>query len=131
MTIPDFPTTSPTALPKVAVVIPCYRVVPVVLDVLRGIVAEVHRIYCVDDSCPEGSGRFIDEDCQDARIKVVHHKENQGVGGASVTGFRLALQDGEDIVVKLDGDGQMDPTLLPGFLKPILDGRADYCKGNR
>jgi len=85
----------------------------------------------VDDSCPEGSGRFIEEHCQDARIKVVRHEENQGVGGASVTGFRLALQDGADIVVKLDGDGQMDPTLLPRFLKPILDGRADYCKGNR
>jgi dolichol-phosphate mannosyltransferase len=85
----------------------------------------------VDDSCPDGSGRFIEAHCRDARVKVVRHEQNQGVGGASVTGFRLALQDGADIVVKMDGDGQMDPTLLPRFLKPILVGRADYCKGNR
>ena len=64
-------------------------------------------------------------------MKVVWHEKNQGVGGASATGFRLALQEGAGIVVKLDGDGQMDPCLLPRFLNPILAGRADYCKGNR
>src|SRR2546429_1916702 len=122
---------SPTPPPKVAVVIPCYRVVPVILDVLRGIGPEAHNIYCVDDACPDGSGRFIEEHCQDARLKLLRHQENQGVGGASVTGFRSALHDGADIVVKIDGDGQMDPSLLPRFLKPILAGRADYCKGNR
>src|SRR6266487_1051175 len=103
MTIPHFQTNWPTAQPKVAVVIPCYRVVPAVLEVLQGIGTEVHRIYCVDDSCPERSGRVIEEHCRDARIKVVRHEENQGVGGASITGLRLALQDGADIVVKMDG----------------------------
>ena len=128
-------TTSATSLiatpPKVAAVIPCYRVIPAILDVLRGIGPEVQRIYCVDDACPEGSGPFIEKHCQDNRVKVVRHEENQGVGGASITGFHLAAQDGADIVVKLDGDGQMDPSLFPRLLKPILEGRADYCKGNR
>src|SRR6266542_5528829 len=131
MVEPHFQIGSPTAPPRVAVVIPCYRVVPAILEVLRGIGTEAHRIYCVDDACPEGSGRFIEEHCKDTRVKVVRHENNRGVGGASVTGFRLALQDGANIVVKLDGDGQMDPSLLPRFLRPILLGRADYCKGNR
>jgi len=116
---------------RVAVVIPCYRVVPTILEVLQKVGPEVRLIYCVDDACPEGSGRFIEDHCKDSRIKVVRHTENQGVGGGAITGFRLALKEGADIVVKIDGDGQMDPSLLPRFLKPILAGRADYCKGNR
>jgi dolichol-phosphate mannosyltransferase len=117
--------------PRVAVVVPCFRVVPAILDVLRGIGPEVQNIYCVDDACPEGSGRFVEERCADKRVKVVRHDQNSGVGGAVVTGFRLALREGADIVVKIDGDGQMNPSLLPRFLMPILAGRADYCKGNR
>src|SRR5690606_29907223 len=54
-----------------------------------------------------------------------------GVGGAIMTAYRQALEDGMDIVVKIDGDGQMNPELLPLFVKPIVDGRADYTKGNR
>jgi glycosyltransferase involved in cell wall biosynthesis len=115
----------------VAVVIPCYRVVPTVLEVLRQVGPEANRIYCIDDACPEQSGRHIEKQCRDPRVKVICHQKNQGVGGATITGFRAALADGAEIVVKIDGDGQMDPALLPRFLNPILAGRADYCKGNR
>jgi glycosyltransferase involved in cell wall biosynthesis len=115
----------------VAVVIPCYRVVPAVLDVLRKIGPEADRIYCVDDACPDKSGSFIESQFRDPRVRVIHHQNNQGVGGATVTGFRAALGDGAEIIVKIDGDGQMDPALLPRFLNPIQSGRADYCKGNR
>jgi glycosyltransferase involved in cell wall biosynthesis len=62
---------------------------------------------------------------------VLHHTANQGVGGATLTGFRQAQADGADIVVKLDGDGQMDPALIPALVRPIVEERADYAKGNR
>jgi dolichol-phosphate mannosyltransferase len=62
---------------------------------------------------------------------VIAHEVNQGVGGAVISGYQAALRDSHDIVVKIDGDGQMDPALLEGFVSPILDGRADYTKGNR
>ena len=48
-----------------------------------------------------------------------------------MTGYQAAINDGMDIIVKLDGDGQMDPRLIPGFVAPIVDGEADYTKGNR
>ena len=57
--------------------------------------------------------------------------ENLGVGGAVIAGYRQALADGATIVVKLDGDGQMDPSILMEFITPIIDGEADYTKGNR
>ncbi len=116
---------------RIAVVIPCYRVVNNVLGVIMAIGSEVSRIYVVDDCCPDGSGDFVEKNCNDERVVVIHHHENQGVGGAVITGYLAAINDGMEVIVKLDGDGQMDPKLMPGFIFPILEGEADYTKGNR
>jgi len=116
---------------KIAVVIPCYKVKDHILDVIAGIGGDIVQIYAVDDHCPVGSGDFIEAHNQDRRVKVLRHAENQGVGGAVMTGYRAAIEDGMDIIVKVDGDGQMDPALIPAFVAPIASGEADYTKGNR
>jgi dolichol-phosphate mannosyltransferase len=110
---------------RVAVVIPSYRVKQHILNVLDGIGEEVANVYVVDDKCPEKSGQFVLDNCRDRRVTVLFHEENQGVGGAVITGYRRATQEGAD------GDGQMDPALIGNFVQPILEGRADYTKGNR
>ena len=117
--------------PLVAVVIPCYRVTRHILEVLARIGPEVTGIYCVDDGCPDGSGRIVEEQSRDPRVKVLRHSENRGVGGATITGYRAALAAGYDIVLKIDGDGQMDPASAPSFIAPIRQGWCDYTKGNR
>lgn len=124
-------TNETTSMPMIAVVIPCYKVTRHIKGVVDAIGGEVQAIYCVDDCCPEKSGDFIDANLTDPRIRVVRNPVNKGVGGAVMTGYRQAIEDGADIIVKVDGDGQMDPTLLPGFIAPILRGEADYSKGNR
>lgn len=126
-------TTSPSAsMPaRIAVIIPCYKVTRHVLSVLAAIDDAVTAIYCVDDACPDGSGRLIQAEANDPRITVLFHQHNRGVGGAIKTGYRAAIADGMDILVKVDGDGQMDPALLMDFVAPIADGHADYTKGNR
>lgn len=116
---------------KIAVVIPCYRVTRHVQGVIASIGPEVARIYCVDDACPDGSGEFIEQQVADARVRVLRNVTNQGVGGAVMHGYRAAVADGMDIIVKIDGDGQMDPALLPRFVAPLIRGEADYTKGNR
>jgi glycosyltransferase involved in cell wall biosynthesis len=115
----------------VAVVVPAYRVAGSIADVVSRIPAFVRWIYVVDDACPERSGERLRAAVSDTRIQVLVHETNQGVGGASITGFRRALADGAEIVVKLDGDGQMDPAFLPELILPIQAGEADYAKGNR
>ncbi|MDG2525641.1 glycosyltransferase [Stenotrophomonas sp. HITSZ_GD] len=115
----------------IAVVIPSYRVVRHIQEVLAAVGPEVALIYCVDDACPEHSGDFIEAHVTDPRVRVLRHEKNQGVGGAVMTGYRQAIRDGAAVVVKIDGDGQMDPSLLPHFVGPILRGEADYTKGNR
>ena len=115
----------------IAVVIPCHGVKRQILDVLAAIGPECCAIYVVDDACPEGSGDLVEAECHDPRVRILRCEQNQGVGGATLAGYRAALDDGAEILVKLDGDGQMDPGLIPRLVHPIQLGEADYCKGNR
>ncbi|WP_133512428.1 glycosyltransferase family 2 protein [Candidatus Thiosymbion oneisti] len=116
---------------KVCVVIPCYKVRDHILGVIKGIGSEVDLILVIDDACPENSGAFVGKNCVDPRVRVLRHAENQGVGGAVMTGYETAIDEGMGIIVKVDGDGQMDPALIPFFIQPIVSGEADYTKGNR
>ncbi|MEI7669510.1 MAG: glycosyltransferase family 2 protein [Pseudomonadota bacterium] len=114
-----------------AVVIPCFKVKSSVMEVIKSVPAFIDKIYVVDDFCPENTGKYVESNCQDERIKILYNETNMGVGGAMITGYKQALADNCDIIAKLDGDGQMDGTLLPKFINPIIKGQADYTKGNR
>ncbi len=116
---------------KIAVIIPAYKVKKHILGVIGQIGPEVSAIYVVDDCCPEGSGDFVSEHCRDSRVKLLRNKVNQGVGGAVMAGYKAALLDGYEVMVKIDGDGQMDPGLVSSFVAPVIAGQADYTKGNR
>ena len=117
---------------RIAVVIPCYKVTQFLPDVLARIGPEISAIYCVIDGCPEGSRKAAnDAATRDPRICVLEHESNRGVGQAFLTGCQVALRDGAEIVVKLDGDGQMDPNDIPRLVEPLKNGSADYSKGNR
>lgn len=113
------------------VVVPCYRVGDALLDLLARIPAEVDRIHVVDDACPDGSGALVEARCQDPRVVVHRNARNLGVGGAVMAGYVAALDAGAEVVVKMDGDGQMDPAALVQLVAPIVRGEADYAKGNR
>lgn len=116
---------------KIAVVVPCYKEKAHVLDVIKNIPGNVDHIFCIDDACPEQTGQYVKDNCQDPRVHVIQHSTNIGVGGAMITGYRASLEAGVDIVLKIDGDGQMDPELIPRFINPIISGHSDYTKGNR
>lgn len=116
---------------EIAVVIPTYKARNHIMTVIDAIGPEVARIYVIDDSCPDQTGDFVAANCKDERVSVIKHKENQGVGGAVMTGYKAAIEDGMHIFVKIDSDGQMDPALIMDFAAPIIDGEADYTKGNR
>lgn len=116
---------------EIAVVIPTYKACDHILSVIDKIGVEVARIYVVDDCCPDKTGDFVVSNCNDNRVSVIKHEENHGVGGAVMTGYKAALEDDMDILVKIDSDGQMDPALILDFVAPIINGEADYTKGNR
>jgi len=115
---------------RVAVVIPAYceaRLIGLSLSTLPGF---VDAIYVVDDGSPDATSDAA-RAVGDARVRVIRHVTNQGVGAAIVTGYRAALAEQADVVAVMAGDAQMDPADLPAVLAPVLTGRADYVKGNR
>lgn len=116
---------------RVAVVIPCFKVCDRILSVIERVGPEVEAIYVVDDACPEGSGKLVEAATRDPRVHVVYNSVNEGVGGATLRGMERASRSGADVIVKIDGDGQMDPALIGRFAAPIARGEADYTKGNR
>lgn len=116
----------------VAAVVPAYNVGGVIAAVLRQIPPLVRTIVVVDDASADDTGVVVDRFAEvDHRVIVVHHETNRGVGGAMVTGFRTAIDAGADIVVKIDGDGQMPLWFVPQLITPLIAGEADYTKGNR
>lgn len=116
----------------IAAVVPAYNVGRELPGVLRQMPQIVQTIIVVDDASRDDTYAVAMRWAQlDPRISVVRHERNRGVGGAMVTGFRTALESGADILVKVDGDGQMPLWLIPQLVEPLVDGTADYTKGNR
>jgi len=115
---------------QVTVVLPAYNEARHIAQVIQTIPELVDRVIVVDD-CSKDQTYEAALACQDARVVALHTPENQGVGGAMVTGYRHALELGADIVVKMDADGQMIPDYLPRLLDALIDGGYDYAKGNR
>ncbi|ADB61372.1 glycosyl transferase family 2 [Haloterrigena turkmenica DSM 5511] len=144
----------------VGVVVPAYNEEGFVGDVLRTMPEYVDRIYAVDDCSTDGTWDEIRQTAEeingaaeesvaavradeqpvtatdggpafDRRVVPIQHETNRGVGGAIKTGYLEALEDKIDITAVMGGDGQMDPDILSRFLDPIVEGKADYTKGNR
>jgi len=115
---------------RVSVVVPAYNVAPHILEVLKTIPDFVDQTIVVDD-CGSDATSTILAQVYDPRTTIIRHETNQGVGGAMVSGFKRALSDRADLVVKMDGDGQMDPGYLSALLDPLIDEDISYTKGNR
>lgn len=119
-------------IPTIGVVIPAYRVQDQIGWVLDNIPAFVSAIIVVNDASPDEAQKVIEERAlKDDRIVPLRHEKNQGVGGAMLTGFTEALARNLDIIVKVDGDGQMDPAQIKDLISPLLENEADFTKGNR
>lgn len=117
---------------SIATVVPCYRVEREITAVITSLPDYIKHIIVVDDASPDRTAQLVaDLAAHDSRIVLVRHEKNQGVGGATITGFQKALELDAQIVVKVDGDGQMDTSYLPDLLIPLILGQADYTKGNR
>jgi glycosyltransferase involved in cell wall biosynthesis len=115
---------------RIAVVIPAYREARLIGRTLAGVPAFVDAIYVVDDASPDETAAAARR-AGDERLRLLCHEANRGVGAAIVTGYRAALSEHADVVAVMAGDAQMDPRDLPAVLDPVLNGSADYVKGNR
>lgn len=116
---------------QITVVIPVYRCKKHIASVLSKIPSFVSHILVIDDKCPEQTGLYVSQNITDPRVTVYFSEINGGVGSAMKRGFQEALKLAPDVVVKMDGDDQMDPKFLEPLTTPIIRGDYDYTKGNR
>ncbi|MFB3886348.1 MAG: glycosyltransferase family 2 protein [Thermodesulfobacteriota bacterium] len=117
---------------SVAVIVPAYNEERLIGKVLKTIPAFVDHIAVVDDASRDRTEEVVkNHQADDSRIIYLRHSKNEGVGGAIVTGYKWARDNGIEISVVMAGDGQMDPEDLPKLLDPVVEREADYSKGNR
>jgi glycosyltransferase involved in cell wall biosynthesis len=115
---------------RVAVVVPAHDEEELIGGTLAGIPEFVDRVYVVDDHSRDATATRAQE-TGDARVEVISHQQNEGVGAAIVTGYRRALTEGIDVTCVMAADGQMDPGDLEGIVTPVARGEVDYAKANR
>jgi glycosyltransferase involved in cell wall biosynthesis len=115
---------------RVAVVVPAYDEERLVVETLQGIPTLVDRIYVIDDASTDGTAAAADGN-GDARVEVLRHDRNQGVGAAIVSGYRRALEEDVDVTCVMAADNQMDPSELAGLVEPVARGDVEYAKANR
>jgi glycosyltransferase involved in cell wall biosynthesis len=114
------------------VVIPAFNESNQISGVIETMPDYVDHIVIVDDASTDEMAAVVAlHQGRDSRIMLLRHDVNQGCGGALATGYVWARDNRMDIVVRMDGDGQMNPDDLPALLDPVANEMADYAKGNR
>ncbi|HAH33122.1 MAG TPA: glycosyltransferase family 2 protein [Elusimicrobia bacterium] len=117
---------------KIALVIPAYNEEKLIVDTLRSVPPLVDRIYVADDASPDRLAEVVLGIAKtDPRVNLLRHKTNLGPGAGIITGYRQSAADGCDITLVVGGDNQMLLSEAAHFLDPLVDGTADYAKGNR
>lgn len=116
----------------ITVVIPCYNVAKHIKDVICNIPDSISYIIAVNDCSKDDTESILLKLAnENKKIIYIRHEVNQGVGGAMITGYKRSIELNADITIKMDGDGQMDAAYIPALVKPLVDDKADFTKGNR
>jgi glycosyltransferase involved in cell wall biosynthesis len=115
---------------RVAVVVPAFNEVDKIARTIRSVPGFVDHVLVVDDASDDGTEKHARRS-QRRGLEVMRHPRNRGVGAAIATGYTRALALGAQVTAVMAGDSQMDPADLVGLLTAVVDGRADYAKGNR
>ncbi len=118
---------------RIGLVIPAYREEKLIVPTLESVPAYFDRVFVVDDASPDDKLAKAVQACasKDSRITLIRHETNQGPGGGIITGYLQAARENCDVTIVVGGDNQMVLAEAPRFLDPVIDGKADYVKGNR
>ena len=117
----------------ICVVVPAHNEEELIGRVIETMPEFIDKIVIVDDKSSDRTVEKINSYSfkLSEKLVLIQHKDNQGVGGAIVTGYKWARDYKMDVTVVMAGDAQMDPDDLPNLLDPVVEAGFDYTKGNR
>jgi len=115
---------------SIGVVVPAYNEEKFIAEVVETMPIFVDRIYAVNDASIDNTAKIL-ASIVDDRLTIISHKKRGGAGAAMLSGYKRACEEKMDVIAIMAGDGQMDPAILHKILDPVVDGKADYSKGNR
>lgn len=117
---------------KIVVVIPCYNVSKHIEEVVQGLPEFISWIITVNDCSMDNTEAILLNLARgNKKLVFLRHEINQGVGAAMITGYKKSLELNADLIIKMDGDGQMDPDNIQMLIKPLIEDKADFTKANR
>ena len=117
---------------SICVVVPAYNESTQIGNVIETMPEFVDWIVVVDDASRDDTVEIARRYQRELKkIHLIEHQSNQGVGAAISSGYKWARDNECDVTAVMAGDGQMDPDELETIVMPVVDGSADYTKGNR
>ena len=111
----------------VIAIIPAYNEGEALEEVIQETKPYVDKVVVVNDASTDATETIASKHADG----VVTHRQNTGVGGAVHTGYQVAIRDGFDTVIQIDGDGQHDPSYIPKLLTAMKKEDADMVIGSR
>ena len=115
----------------VGCIIPCFKGNETTIRIINESLNFVDYVVLIDDCCPNLIGNMVDEKIKNEKLIIIKNSINMGVGASVKKGIDYLLSIDCQIIVKIDADGQINPSLLPGIVSPILYEGAEAVKGNR
>ncbi len=114
---------------KILVIIPCYNEEASIERVVANLKdkAPYADYLVVNDCSTDSSGEILAKN----GMNHINNPVNLGIGGGVQAGYIYARDNGYDIAVQMDGDGQHDPAYLADVVRPVEEGRADMVIGSR
>lgn len=114
---------------KIILIIPAYNEEGNILDTCNKIkeFSEEIDFVVINDGSKDNTLKILEEN----NINHVNLIKNLGIGGAVQTGYKYAYENGYDIAIQFDGDGQHDVNYVPNICMPIIEAQADMVIGTR
>jgi hypothetical protein len=124
---PGFESKVGQACPRVIVGIPAYNEEVAIGSIVLRALKHAAEVVVVDD----GSRDRTAEIARSAGAHVISHIRNEGKGAGIRDAFLYAQNNGADILVLIDGDGQHNPDEIPRLIRPVVEKQADLVNGSR
>lgn len=117
---------------KIAVIVPAYNEEVLIEKTINSIPKKVNKIVIIND-CSKDNTKMIVESLakENNKIELINFEKNSGVGATLIAGYEYCYENKFDIAVVMPGDAQALPVDFDNLIEPVLNGTADYSKGNR